>query len=150
MHDQVGSWHSSESCKLLHCGLKNRARVKEPFNELNDKWNLGRRCISARPNRKRGIFGLFGSQVGWYLDGVRDDVYIKNNWEKWTDGEPATERITLWCCAQFLASCLAIQIHPKSTWDSLYKASASEPWKGWESLSETLLDPRRTKDAMKC
>lgn len=149
-HDHVGSWHSSEPCKLLHCGLKNRARLKQPFIELNDKWNSGRRCISARPNRKKGIFGLWGPRVGWYLDYVRDDIYLKKKWIKWTNGEPLPDRITSWCCAQFLASRDAIRARPEKTWESLYNASVLEPWKGWEVLWEILLDPTRTRDLLKC
>jgi len=149
-HDHVGSWHSSEPCKLLHCGLKNRARLKQPFIELNNKWYAGRRCISARPNRKTGMFGLWGPRVGWHLDYVRDDIYLKEKWVKWTNGEPLPNRITSWCCAQFLASRNAIRARPKKTWESLFNASILEPWKGWEVLWETLLDPKRTRDSLKC
>ena len=77
-------------------------------------------------------------------------IYLKEKWIKWTNGEPLPDRITSWCCAQFLASRDAIRARPEKTWESLYNASVLEPWKGWEVLWETLLDPTRTRDLLKC
>ena len=150
LHDHLGSWHSSEPCKLLHCGLRVRGLSQQPFIELNDKWYSGRRCISARPNRRKGLFGLRGTKIGWYLDKDKEEIYVKKKWSEWTAGEPTPKRVTSWCCAQFLVTPNAIRTRPKRAWKSLREASIKTPRKGWEILWETLLDQKRTEAAMKC
>ena len=145
IHNHVGSWHSSEPCKIIGCGLRRAA--KEPtsnFFELNDRWYSGKRCISPRQ---------WDVKIGWDLEALHGRVFKENKWQVWTGGENTPERMTLWCCSQFIATNKTIRKRARHVWEHLLHYSL-QLINGidltWEHFWDTLIDEEAAVKALDC